>query len=184
LFQEDEEEAQVLAPVPGADAEEIPTTFFSRNPVPLPDKESVSDSDSSASAHKPGPSGTGTGTSTISPLKSFMKECERCGASVAVWDWVSHSDFHFAKDLQREISGLPPLSNAPKNPDKKPQPVLLPKRIKGPAKKRPKTDTGSGSGSGSGSRRGRPSKKSIPPPAPASATTRMKTLDTYFTPRT
>lgn len=38
------------------------------------------------------------------------RECERCGKNVNFLEYDSHKDYHYAKDLSREINGLPPLS--------------------------------------------------------------------------
>jgi len=64
----------------------------------------------------------------VSPTKQpksidMTQECERCGKTVPLLDYVSHMDFHFAKDLQRELNGLPPLEfdlrPKPESPKKK-----------------------------------------------------------------
>lgn len=100
------------------------------------------------------------------------QKCERCGKYIFLWDYVSHMDFHIARDLSREINGLPPLGF-----DLRPETLDAQERerdrlererraLQSPAKKRP----GRGRGGGSSSKRGRTSK----PPVVA------KPIDSYF----
>jgi len=80
-----------------------------------------------------------------SSIKSLSRKCERCGNMILIWDLPVHMDYHFAKDVQREINGLPPLPVGGKDKKTEFKPVPLPKRIKPIASKR-KNDKSNGKG--------------------------------------
>jgi len=76
-----------------------------------------------------------------------------------------HMDYHFAKDLQREINGMTPLVE--KKQVKSFEPVTLPKRIKPTASKRKGEKSG-----GANAKRGRGGACSVV----------MRPIKSYFTP--
>jgi len=113
-----------------------------------------------------------------SPVKvepiPMKQECERCGKSVSLVDYVTHMDYHLAKDLSREINGLPPLSFDLRSETLE---RLEREKQKGssssPTKKSGKRLRGSSS-STTVSKRGRPASKV------SSSIQSVKTLDSYF----
>lgn len=101
---------------------------------------------------------------------SMVKECEKCGKKMAEWDYDSHMDYHFAKELSRELNGLPAVDLAGNSEPIKKKSEVGSNRL---TLKRPR---GKGASSNpSGSKRGRPTK-----PTDVSQATTPRTLDSYF----
>lgn len=114
------------------------------------------------------------------PIKlPLLQECERCAKTVNIYDYIAHMDHHFAKDLSREINGLPPLGF-----DLRPATLDRLERERelreSPNKKGAKRPRGSGRGGASsssgGSKRGRPAKNGNS----SSIAQPVRTIDSYF----
>ncbi|ODM97264.1 DNA polymerase eta [Orchesella cincta] len=108
-----------------------------------------------------------------------VEECERCGKKFSPWDMETHKDYHAAKDLYREINGMPPLDFdlRPETLRKKEIEQASAERAAKAAQKRPR-GRGKGSSSCSSSKRGRPMSAN---PVPTSS--QSKTIDSYFGPK-
>lgn len=105
------------------------------------------------------------------------KECERCGKRLSIREYPSHMDYHYAKDVSREINGLPPLDFdlRPETLRKK-EVAEAAERAARASQKRPR-GRGRG-GSTAGTKRGRGSKSGA---ASTSATqTQSRTIDSFF----
>lgn len=109
---------------------------------------------------------------------SMLKECERCGKKLLEWDFASHMDYHFAKDLSRELNGLPKIEFQ-RSPDKnttEPQPMTERSSSK-LVLKRPR---GRGASSSSaGSKRGRGAKAN----SVSSTASSSRSIESYFGPK-
>lgn len=113
-----------------------------------------------------------------SPKLHLTQECERCGKQIAIWEYVTHMDFHVARDLSREINGLSPLGF-----DVRPETLEDKERqkdkinrdkiaLQSPAKRGSKRPRGRGGG---GTKRGRPGTTTGSPSKPP-----VKSIDAYF----
>jgi hypothetical protein len=112
----------------------------------------------------------------------LTQKCDRCGAFINIYKFVEHHDHHTARDVSREINGLPPLGFdlRPETIEAREREEFLKEREKmrqEKANKRPRGRGGGGRGGGSSAKRGKSSGNNTTSPKKPLA---VKPIDSYF----